>query len=364
MKGNDTVHTLFSYNLEQLLVFGRVELSHSAIASLFRNEVDTVFLSQNGRYIGRLGHVDSKNVFLRRKQFRLLEDTEFALRVAKAIVLGKISNQATLLKRIKRSKQERDPGILADQITAMRPRIFECENLDALRGYEGRAAALFFDGFKYGLKGSWGFQKRIRRPPTDPVNSVLSLLYTFLMNRVYPAVRIAGLDPCVGGLHCLDYGRYSLVLDLMEEFRSIIADTLTLSIFNLGILKENDFQAVAPAEPKEPAVKQEGMADVAADPIGWISTPDISSEIFDLPEQAVEASAVCAEAGEGKLPIVLVPDAMGKVIDAFERKLETKFFYGPGQREITYAQALIEQALQYRKVVDGEISDYQPLLLR
>jgi len=93
-------------------------------------------------------------------------------------------------------------------------------NVDSVRGYEGRASALYFEAFASGFIEKQNFTRRIRRPPTDPVNSILSLLYTFLMNRVYAAVRVAGLDPYPGFLHSIDYGRYSLVLDLMEELRT------------------------------------------------------------------------------------------------------------------------------------------------
>ncbi len=102
---------------------------------------------------------------------------------------------ATLLMRIKRSRNRQEAGHKARQIQNLMPQLVNSKSIDSARGYEGRASALYFEGFRYGFVENMGFFKRVRRPPTDPVNSVLSLLYTFLMNRVYAAVRIAGLDP-------------------------------------------------------------------------------------------------------------------------------------------------------------------------
>ena len=96
---------------------------------------------------------------------------------------------------------------------------------------KGKEPLFFFQGFGKGFKTDQGFRKRVRRPPTDPVNSVLSFLYTVLFNRVYAAIQVTGMDPAVGYLHSLDYGRHSLALDLMEEFRSIIVETCVAQPF-------------------------------------------------------------------------------------------------------------------------------------
>ena len=237
-KGDATYHTLFTYKLKQLLLFGNIQVTHSALCQIMRNNIDTVFLTRYGRYLGRLAPLESKNVFLHKQQYHLLNDPVFGIRLARCIVAGKLANMATLLMRIKRSRNKPVAGNIAKQIHSLMPKLSQADSIDSIRGYEGRGSALFFEGFRYGFVGDTGFTKRVRRPPTDPVNSVLSLLYTFLMNRVYSAVRIAGLDPYPGFLHTIDYGRFSLVLDLMEEFRTIIADTLTLSLFNLKILQK------------------------------------------------------------------------------------------------------------------------------
>jgi CRISPR-associated protein Cas1 len=275
-----------------------------------------------------------------------------------------MANMATLLMRIRRSREIENAGRKAREIQQLTPLLEKAESVDSVRGYEGRASALYFDAFASGFIDNQGFTRRVRRPPTDPVNSVLSLLYTFLMNRVYAAVRVAGLDPYPGFLHAIDYGRYSLVLDLMEEFRTIIADTLTLSLFNLKILQKDDFYEEQPKEDVQ-AVDVQGariMPDVSADPIGRISFNAEDSASFDIPEQRMEDSVEARRAG--KYPVRLQPDAFKRVIEAFERKLTTEFYYPLAEKTLTYADALIYQAGHYRKVIEGEAILYQPVLLK
>ena len=354
-KGDGIYNTLFTYKLRQLLLFGNIEITHSALCQLMRYNIDTVFLTQYGRYLGRLAPPEAKNVFLHKKQYLLLEDPAFGLRLARSIVAGKLMNMATLLLRIKRTRKEPFAGVLAGRIQDLFSKLNSADNIDSVRGYEGRGSAIFFEGFRYGFVENTGFTKRVRRPPTDPVNSVLSLLYTFLMNRVYAAVRIAGLDPYPGFLHAIDYGRYSLLLDLMEEFRTIIADTLTLSLFNLKILQKDDFHVEIPADEALNQPADTMSADVSSDPIGLINMKEIDSENFDIPEQRMEDSRATASQATGKYPVKLSKEAFRRVIDAFEKKLTTRFFYPPADRQISYGDSIIYQAGQYRKVIEGKV---------
>lgn len=364
-RGDDVYNTLFTYKLDQLLLFGNIEITHNALCMLMKNNIDTVFLTQYGRYLGRLSPVESKNVFLHKRQYQILDNPEFGLKLAKSLVSGKLSNMATLMMRIKRSRNIPEAGNRAKQIQNLLEGLNDTDSIDSVRGYEGRGSAIYFGGLRYGFTEDMNFTKRVRRPPTDPVNSVLSLLYTFLMNRVYAAVRVAGMDPYPGFLHTIDYGRYSLVLDLMEEFRPIIVDTLVLSLFNLKILQQTDFRIEVPAVSGKPAESAGiGTPDVCADPIGMITMTDDASANFDLPEQRVDAAPEAAVQPTGKYPVRLQPDALERVIAAFEKKLTASFFYPPVERQITYGDAIIYQAAHYRKVIEGEVDLYQPLLLK
>lgn len=363
-KGEDTYHTLFTYKLNQIVIFGNVEISQRALAQILRHEIDTVFLSQSGRYLGRLAAPESRNVFLHKKQYALLDDEFFTLKMAKSLVAGKMSNMATLLMRIKRSRNVEIAGRKAREIQELIPLLEKATTVDSIRGYEGRASALYFEAFGSGFIEKQSFARRVRRPPTDPVNSILSLLYTFLMNRVYAAVRVAALDPYPGFLHTIDYGRYSLVLDLMEEFRTIIADTLTLSLFNLKILQKDDFYEEKPDEQEDlTESERENPADVSKDPIGWISGNTAEADFFDIPEQRMDENQSIPRP-TGKYPVKLQPDAFKRVIDAFEKKLTTEFHYPPAERTLSYADAIIYQAWHCRKVIEGEAQVYQPVLLK
>jgi CRISPR-associated protein Cas1 len=362
-KGEDTYHTLFTYKLRQIVIFGNVEITHRALAQIMRHQIDTVFLTYSGRYLGRIAAVESRNVFLHKRQYGLLDETDFGLRFARAVVAGKLSNMATLLLRIKRSRNDSSAGEKAQEIQSLLKPLEQADNIDSIRGYEGRGSAVYFEALPHGFIDRLGFVRRVRRPPTDPINSVLSLLYTFLMNRVYAAVRVAGLDPYPGFLHSIDYGRYSLVLDLMEEFRSIIADTLALSLFNLKILKSSDFRVEMPGDDDPYAFKEEGVPDVTKDPIGLISANPAEAEQLDLPEQRMEDTTTGVQP-TARYPVKLNDDAFRRVIESFEKKLTTSFYYPPAERQLTYGDALIYQAGHFRKLVEGEVKAYQPVLLR
>lgn len=354
--------TLFLHKLEQLVLIGNVELTRRALGHLCKHQIDTVFLTKTGRFVGRIEFENSKNIFLRKEQFEADADQSFSFNFARSVVLGKLSNMATLLMRVSRARKLEPPKKNAVKIRELFEKIGSAESIASLRGYEGRAAALYFEVFQCGFTKPVNFTGRVRRPPTDPVNSVLSLLYTFLMNRVYAAVRQMGLDPYLGHLHALDYGRYSLVLDLMEEFRSIVVDTLVFSLFNMGILKSEDFIVLKESEEAPDSDNVDEQVDVRNDPLGHIAGP-ASAGVSDLPSQKMATTPVETSAN-GKYPVQLKPEAMKKTIDAFEQKLQTRFMHPLAEKEMSYAQAIRFQAQHYRDLIEKKYTDYTPLTLR
>jgi CRISP-associated protein Cas1 len=361
-KDNDTYHTLFIHRLEQLVLYGNVSITTQAMTMLLHQGVDTVFLRRDGRYKGRLAPPESKNVFLRKRQFALADDLGFRLGPARAMVQGKLLNMATLLLRIRRMRNIQALDAPAHDIRRGARDAEAAASIASLRGIEGAASARYFSVLRHGFIQDQGFHRRIRRPPTDPVNAVLSLLYTFCINRMYAAVRQAGLDPYVGALHDLEYGRFSLPLDLVEEFRPIVADALTLSLFNQKVLCGHDFHTV---EPEPTPELQQGAANAVdaawSDPIHAIDVPR-DKDLFDMPEQPLPRGE--GDAPEGKRPLRLSREAMKRVITAFEKKMDAEFHHPLAERTLTYAQAMVFQARLYRRVVEGEAATYQPLLLR
>jgi len=342
---------------------GNVGLTPPALGLLFGQGIDTVFLRRDGRFLGRLAQAEPKNVFLRRLQFMLCGDPDFCLPAARGLVRGKLANMATLLMRIKRTRKSRFAGECAGKVRRMISGLERAPDLDSLRGFEGRASAVYFSGLRSGFQGDWGFRRRVRRPPTDPVNAVLSLLYTFLINRMYAALRLAGLDPYPGVLHSLEYGRFSLVLDLVEEFRPMAADTLALSLFNLGILKKEDFvsQDVA-SHTAEPKVEAD-LDAVCTDPLGRIDfAPE--EDASDLPGAQTSTQGAEELDRSGKPAVRLAPAAFARVVEAFERKLGAEFYHPLADEQMSYQEALVFQARQFRRLLEGEIGVYEPLLLR
>ncbi|RME39119.1 MAG: CRISPR-associated endonuclease Cas1 [Deltaproteobacteria bacterium] len=363
-KGDTIYHTLFTYKLEQLILCGRVGVTTPALQLLMREEIDTVFLRFDGRYCGRLASAEPKNVFVRKRQFELADDAAFCLRQARAIIDGKLRNMQTVLQRIARTRRGVDLSAPLRALKEGLASLERTEDLQQVRGIEGAGAAAYFSGLRLGLEDDFGFVRRVRRPPTDPVNAVLSLLYTLLINRLYAAVRLAGLDPYPGVLHSLDYGRQALPLDLVEEFRASLADTLALALFNRKVLKRDDFEIHRPEPLDLPEPAPMPVDAAVTDPLGRMSNLD-AEDAFDLPAQELGRGDVPDEDTlEQRLPVRLTHEAFRRVIEAFEKKLQTEFFHPLAEQRMTYAEALVWQARQYRRVIQGEQQVYQPLLLR
>lgn len=356
--GNDIHRTIFVHKVSQLVLCGNITLTPPARNVLFKNNIDTVFLSKNGRYIGRFSQVEPKNITLRKQQFARAEDADFALAFAKAVVAGKLANMATVLMRIHRKQNNKH---LVEQTRRIRSIISQSDSatsVEMLRGYEGQGSAIYFSLFNRGFDQDQGFLRRVRRPPTDPVNAVLSLLYTFLYNQVYSAIRQTHLDPYLGHLHSADYGRYSLVLDLMEEFRPVIVDTLVFALFNMRILKkEEDFIVGEENDTEEQAEDEEQKLSCQARESG--------NELFDTPVQRMEERFTMTPlAASGRKPVLLHKEAMSKVITQFERKLAANLTYEPEDRRMSYADVMVRQARQYRRCIEGSQGEYSPLILR
>ncbi len=360
--GKDFRQTLFASHLEQLVIVGNVSITTPAMHVLFAQGIDTVFMRTDGRFIGRLAQQEPANVLLRKRQFALCDDMPFRVKLGKSIIMAKICNQATVLARIKRSRDKPQALTAANRIRELAGSLEQATNCTALRGIEGKAAAIYFDHLHLGFTKDWGFRKRVRRPPTDPVNCVLSFLYTLLTNRCYAAIRRAGLDPQPGILHELSYGRASLPLDLVEEFRALLADTLTLSLFNLGMLHDRDFSSPKPVAPQPVVCEEdrhnEALKKVLSDPIGSMSDQPMAAEDQGDPEEGTTLPHIQEKA------IILSQKALKTVISAFSQKMETSFFHPHASRDMTYAEAIVYQARELRRVIDGAAETYAPLTLR
>ncbi|MDQ2688109.1 MAG: CRISPR-associated endonuclease Cas1 [Armatimonadota bacterium] len=235
-KGDGVLQTVRLRDVERLVLFGSVEVSAPVWAALLEGGIETVLLSFGGKFRGRLAPADGKNIFLRRTQFQRYEDREYRLRVGKEIVTGKVRNARAVLQQYARNHPSEALAGAIVKLEAARERAARQASLDALLGAEGEAASLYFGALGTMIRAEFAFTTRNRRPPRDPVNALLSFGYTLLTTELTGALAAQGLDPHVGLLHDLDYGRPSLALDVLEEFRQPVVDRLAVSLINRGVL--------------------------------------------------------------------------------------------------------------------------------
>ena len=249
VKEGETIRDIPLIHLGQVVLCGNISVTTPVMQTLLNDGIPVVYLSAYGRYQGTLTPQISRNSLLRVSQHRIADDPERCLALAKAFVHGKISNMRLMLQRRKwRSKTETDAeetGIESsiEGMRRMRGRLPKAENLPELLGLEGNASADYFRSFSSMLNTEmgFGFEHRTRRPPKDPTNALLSFAYSLLTADVISAIQIVGLDPYVGFFHQQTYGRPCLALDLMEEFRPIIADSVVVTLINNRQITPNDF---------------------------------------------------------------------------------------------------------------------------
>jgi CRISPR-associated protein Cas1 len=237
------------HTLSTIVCFGNVLCSPFLLGHCAQNDVAVSFLTQYGRFLARVQGPVSGNVLLRREQYRRADSNAASARIARMFVVGKVTNARTILLRALRDHREKlkDSTIEPACRTLLRHarRLVEEEDLDVVRGIEGRSARDYFDQFDHMIVSggqSFRFTGRNRRPPLDRINCLLSFLYTLLYHDARSALESVGLDPAVGFLHRDRPGRLGLALDLMEEFRPMLADRLALSLVNLGQIKKKGFE--------------------------------------------------------------------------------------------------------------------------
>jgi len=240
-KGRQTLGSFAIFEVEQVALFGNVAVTPPALSMLLKNGVDTVLLSASGEYRGRLVGVETKNIVLRRVQFQKHDDSAFRVGFARAVVAGKIANMRTLLARAARRRTLDLSGML-HRLRLLKEEVFQTTAVDALRGIEGAATAAYFAGYRTFFPDPFRFERRTRRPPKDPINAMLSFGYALLASSVESAICRVGLDPYLGFFHVVDYGRPSLVLDLMEEFRPVIVDSVVLDMIGHRMIDPDAFE--------------------------------------------------------------------------------------------------------------------------
>ncbi|MGI0488923.1 CRISPR-associated endonuclease Cas1 [Pantanalinema rosaneae CENA516] len=231
--------------VQHILIFGNVQLTTTVISTCLEQQIPVIFLTQLGEYKGHLWSSEAADLGVEMAQFERQKQMDFKLAVAREIVQGKLWNSKQLLLRLNRKRQLPEVSAGVEGLDQDREAVSRAENtqtLDQIRGYEGAGAARYFSALNQ-LIANPGFvlSERVFHPPTDPMNSLLSFAYTQLFNNVFSLLLVEGLNPYLGNLHGAERPKADLAFDLMEEFRSPIADTLVMKLVNQKILSPTDF---------------------------------------------------------------------------------------------------------------------------
>lgn len=311
-KDREVLQKIPAVKVEQVVIFGNVNLTTPVIHYLLDQGIDCVFCSTTGKYHGRLFSTESRFGLLRQAQFQAISNEETRRTIAMEMVRGKLSNQRTMLMRYAR---ERADPFIDDAVSALEKSLDKLEStkdVSSIQGIEGYASTIYYSAFRRLLKQELGFQGRMRRPPPDPVNSLLSFGYTLLVYGVQAAIRTVGLDPFLGFLHTIEYSKPSLALDLMEEFRPIIVDSIVLRVINSNILTEKDF---------EPSVERDGM-------------------------------------------IRLKEDGIKTFLHYYEERVQTEVIHPNTDTRANYRRCFELQARQLARVITGKDTAYRPFLVK
>jgi CRISPR-associated protein Cas1 len=251
------------FETSQICLFGNIQVTTQALSEAMARAIPVLFFSSGGWFRGMATGLSHKNVELRIAQFAAATSQEESLALAQAFVRTKIENCRTLIRR----NHPAAPKELLARLHRLAASVSATRSTEQLLGVEGLAGKLYYEAFPGLLKPrqaeaalSFSFAGRNRRPPTDPVNALLSYAYSLLAKDLTVTSAAVGLDPYVGFYHRPRYGRPALALDLMEEFRPIVADSVVLSVINNGMLTEADFLHRGPAVALQPQARRRFLA--------------------------------------------------------------------------------------------------------
>ena len=228
-------------SITHVVLFGACTVSHGAVRLALQRRIPLLYLSNKGRYFGRLETTGQARIDYLVAQVAKSQDEDFIRQQAQNVIVGKLHNSRKLLMRLNRRRKTELATKAIKEIAALIKKVPTVETVEAMLGYEGQGANLYFRAYGSLLKGPFEFDKRTRRPPTDPTNSLLSLGYTLLSQNVHAMTEAAGLHTHFGNLHVPQPNRPSLVCDLVEEFRAMVVDSLVAYLINSNIYTVEDF---------------------------------------------------------------------------------------------------------------------------
>lgn len=241
-KKGERLASVRAIDVSQLCLYGNVQVSTQLLRDLFAREVPVCWFSYGGWFSGLGTGLPGRNVELRRRQ--TVVAAQGGLEIARRIVNGKILNSRTLMRRNARQRS----GVLLDQLKRLAGQALTASSISSLLGVEGTAARLYFNAFNTMLRedkrlpgGLFSFEGRRRRPPPDAVNCLLGYVYGLLVKELTVTAHAVGFDPYQGFYHRPRFGRPALALDLAEEFRPLIAESVVVNLINNGEVTPGDF---------------------------------------------------------------------------------------------------------------------------
>jgi CRISPR-associated protein Cas1 len=246
-KDKATLQELPCADVDHVMIYGNIQVTTPALWELAEHGIEIAFFTQNGKLLLQLTPEWPKNLPLREAQWRRRFEPEFVLRFSKNIVIGKLDNALAVIRDFRDNHPELDCAAEVSAIEAGRAKAESAAAVDSLLGLEGAATAAYFKVLGRMFLPPWQFTTRTRRPPRDPVNAVLSFGYVIVGNELRSLLDGIGFDPYAGFYHASEYGRPSLALDLLEEFRHSLVDRLALHLFNQNVFTPADFQKTATA---------------------------------------------------------------------------------------------------------------------
>ncbi len=238
-----------SFKIDQIMLMGNGMITTPAMKYCLRNDIPIVLLSGAGQFEGMIESTANQNVLLQKRQFERSGDEGFALEMARRHVTGKLINSRALLQRRGRSSPDQRIDHAVSALQNILSDLALASTIPQIRGYEGAGSADYFKGLAACFRGPFVWQGRVRRPPPDPLNAMLSFGYTMLFQNIYAIAKARGLTPYVGALHELRQGHPALCSDLIEEFRAPIVDALVTTLVNKRLLTPAEFYL--PVDPEE-----------------------------------------------------------------------------------------------------------------
>lgn len=230
--------------IKRVFVFGNIQVTTQTLSLLLEHGVDLSFFTLRGRLRGRLTSIMSKNIFLRLAQYERWQDKDFKIQLCRTIIDAKLKNMKFVMQRFLSNHPEMKFDKYFETINRGLGQLNTKTDVSGLLGVEGASSSSYFASFRLMFKRDLQFKKRVMHPSHDPVNALLNLGYVMITNEIASCLDGMSFDPFLGFLHGIKYGRKSLALDLVEEFRQPLIDTFILKLANLRIFNENDFKIV------------------------------------------------------------------------------------------------------------------------